>query len=191
MAPATQTRVVVTAFNPADPTSTLAVEEAPLPALKAGDVLVRVTARPVNPADVFSIMVRAAAAWRGRLRGVQACAAAPLVALASHLGVGARTRDSTAQLLRAVRARAAVAAARLRVGPRVTLRDACACGSQQGVYPGFTPAALPAVPGLEGAGVIEDANGSAHAVGTRGTVFFNAKEVRQPTPPRLRCWSVV
>jgi NADPH:quinone reductase-like Zn-dependent oxidoreductase len=79
------------------------------------------------------------------------------------------------------------------------------------VYPGFTPAALPAVPGLEGAGVIEDANGSAHAVGTRGTVFFNTKEVRmqkrsergngmppaaavlaraytrarQPTPPRL------
>jgi hypothetical protein len=65
MAPATQTRVVVKAFNPADPTSTLAVEEAPLPALKAGDVLVRVTARPVNPADVFSIMVRAAQRRRG------------------------------------------------------------------------------------------------------------------------------
>lgn len=59
MAPATMQRVVVTAFNPADPTSTLKCEEAPVPKCAAGEVLVRVTARPVNPADIFSIMVRA------------------------------------------------------------------------------------------------------------------------------------
>lgn len=58
MAPATMQRVVVTAFNPADPTSTLRCETAPVPKPQAGEVLVRVTARPVNPADVFSIMVR-------------------------------------------------------------------------------------------------------------------------------------
>jgi len=52
-------RVVVTAFNPADPTWTLKCEQAPVPKCAAGEVLVRVTARPVNPADIFSIMVRA------------------------------------------------------------------------------------------------------------------------------------
>jgi NADPH:quinone reductase-like Zn-dependent oxidoreductase len=62
MAPSKQTRVVVSAFNPADPTSTLKTEEAAVPSCAAGEVLVRVTARPVNPADVFSIMVRARAA---------------------------------------------------------------------------------------------------------------------------------
>ena len=43
------------------------------------------------------------------------------------------------------------------------------------MYPGFQPPSLPAVPGLEGAGVIADANGTALAEGTRGVVFFNAK----------------
>lgn len=58
--PTTMQRVLVTAFNPADPTSTLRCETgAPVPKPQAGEVLVRVTARPVNPADVFSIMVRA------------------------------------------------------------------------------------------------------------------------------------
>ena len=67
MAPSTQTRVVVTAFNPADPTSTLRVEtDAPVPTLKEGEVLMRVLARPINPADVFSIMVRAHASPQSR-----------------------------------------------------------------------------------------------------------------------------
>lgn len=101
MAPSTQTRVVVTAFNPADPTSTLRVDtDAPVPKPKEGEVLMRVTARPINPADVFSIM---------------------------------------------------------------------------GVYPGFAPPSLPATPGLEGAGVVEDANGTALAAGTRGFIFFDTK----------------
>jgi|APGre2960657444_1045066.scaffolds.fasta_scaffold00644_11 NADPH:quinone reductase-like Zn-dependent oxidoreductase len=102
MAPQTQTRVVVTSFDPANLLDTLAVEtHAPVPAPAAGEILVRVTARPVNPADVFSIM---------------------------------------------------------------------------GVYPGFTPASLPAVPGLEGVGVVADANGCATVKeGDRGVVFVDAK----------------
>ena len=44
------------------------------------------------------------------------------------------------------------------------------------MYPGFAPPTLPATPGLEGAGVVEDANGPALAVGTRGFIFFNTKE---------------
>jgi NADPH:quinone reductase-like Zn-dependent oxidoreductase len=46
----------------------------------------------------------------------------------------------------------------------------------QGVYPGFQPASLPAVPGLEGAGVVADSNGTELKEGTRGICFFNAKD---------------
>lgn len=97
--PRTQTRVVVTAFNPAEPFSTLAVEnDAPMPVPAEGEILVQVTARPINPADIFSIM---------------------------------------------------------------------------GVYPGFAPSSLPATPGLEGCGVVADANGCDNVtVGQRGIVFF-------------------
>ena len=95
-----QQRVVVTSFNPADFLSTLSVVEGPVPVPQDGEILVRVTARPVNPADVFSIM---------------------------------------------------------------------------GVYPGFAPKALPATPGLEGAGIIADANGNTTlSVGQRGVVFPSA-----------------
>jgi NADPH:quinone reductase-like Zn-dependent oxidoreductase len=45
-----------------------------------------------------------------------------------------------------------------------------------GVYPGFQPEALPATPGLEGCGVIADANGTGLENGKRGVVFFNTKE---------------
>ena len=67
MAPASMQRVVVTAFDPANPTSTLKCEQAPVPKCAAGEVLVRVTARPVNPADIFSIMVRASSRAAGSL----------------------------------------------------------------------------------------------------------------------------
>lgn len=101
MAPATQTAVTITAFDAGNPTSTLkVVNDHPVAKPKAGEVLLHVTARPVNPADVFSIM---------------------------------------------------------------------------GVYPGFLPPSLPAVPGIEGAGVVEDANGTAHAAGTRGFIMPDPK----------------
>ena len=54
--PAQSSKVVVTAFNPADPSSTLEVVQVPTPVPAAGEVLVKVTARPINPADVFSVM---------------------------------------------------------------------------------------------------------------------------------------
>ena len=98
-----QQRVVVTSFNPADFLSTLSVVEGPVPVPQDDEILVRVTARPVNPADVFSIM---------------------------------------------------------------------------GVYPGFAPKALPATPGLEGAGVIAAFGGNGCtpglSVGQRGVVFPSA-----------------
>ena len=43
------------------------------------------------------------------------------------------------------------------------------------MYPGFQPPALPAVPGLEGAGVVEDSNGTELKAGTRGVCFFDAR----------------
>ena len=47
--------------------------------------------------------------------------------------------------------------------------------SVAGVYPGFQPQSFPATPGLEGAGVIEDANGSATiSAGQRVFVFVDA-----------------
>lgn len=100
--PTTQTRVVVAQFNPADPASTLEVTSGPVPKPSSGEVLVRLTCRPINPADVFSVM---------------------------------------------------------------------------GVYPGFTPKSLPAVPGLEGCGVIADANGcEGLSDGMRGVCFANTKD---------------
>ena len=54
--PLSQQRVVVTSFNAADPLSTLAVVDGPVPVPGEGEVLIKITARPVNPADVFSIM---------------------------------------------------------------------------------------------------------------------------------------
>lgn len=58
--PTTMTRVVVTAYNLADPPASLAVEtSAPVPSFGHADVLVKVVARPVNPADVFSLQARA------------------------------------------------------------------------------------------------------------------------------------
>ena len=140
MAPVTQKRVVVTAFNPADPTATLACVDAPVPVPREGEVLVRVTARPVNPADVFSIMVR-----------------------------------------RCVRPRCAphVRRALAHIDAPLRRQHLCACvrhsTAHQGVYPGFAPASLPATPGLEGAGVVEESNGTALAKGTRCVVFFNTR----------------
>lgn len=44
-----------------DPTSGLEVVEVPRPTPGQGEVLVRITLRPVNPADIFSLQVRRAA----------------------------------------------------------------------------------------------------------------------------------
>jgi|AntAceMinimDraft_5_1070358.scaffolds.fasta_scaffold367322_1 NADPH:quinone reductase-like Zn-dependent oxidoreductase len=51
-------KVVVTAFDPADPFSKLTLVEAAIPTPGAGQMLVHMRAAPVNPADTFSIMVR-------------------------------------------------------------------------------------------------------------------------------------
>jgi len=100
--PDSQSKVVVTQFNPADPASTLECVTGPVPKPAPGQVLIKVTCRPVNPADVFSVM---------------------------------------------------------------------------GVYPGFAPKSLPATPGLEGCGIIADANGcEGLAAGMRGVVFANTKD---------------
>lgn len=94
--------VVVTRFDPSDICSTLEVHTSPVPVPGPGELLVKITLRPINPADIFSIM---------------------------------------------------------------------------GVYPGFAPAELPATPGLEGCGVIADANGcEGMTAGMRGVVFCNAKD---------------
>jgi NADPH2:quinone reductase len=55
-APATQTRVQVTAFSLEDPADALAVVQAPVPTPGPGEALVKVLVRPVNPADVLSMM---------------------------------------------------------------------------------------------------------------------------------------
>ena len=98
-----QQRVVVTSFNPADFLSTLSVVEA-RSRPQDDEILVRVTARPVNPADVFSIM---------------------------------------------------------------------------GVYPGFAPKALPATPGLEGAGVIAAVNGTSTLSRSTGCCFPRRRHGRR------------
>jgi hypothetical protein len=101
MAPATQQRVVLKEFSPADPTTTLRCEDAPLPSVKPGEVLIRVTARPVNPADVFSIMARACV-WGACGTRCIACCLLLLAAL---------NRCFSPELLRAAAAAAAAALA--------------------------------------------------------------------------------
>lgn len=49
-------KVVVTEFNPADILSTLQVIEGEIPKPKDNEILIKVLARPINPADIFSIM---------------------------------------------------------------------------------------------------------------------------------------
>lgn len=48
--------VKVTAFNPSDPLSTIKIVEEPIPSPAEGQVLIRMSAMPVHPADYFSIM---------------------------------------------------------------------------------------------------------------------------------------
>lgn len=57
-------KVVVTAFDAADAVSKLAVVEAAIPKPAANQVLIHMRARPVNPADTFSIMVSVAKTCR-------------------------------------------------------------------------------------------------------------------------------
>ena len=92
--------VILNAFG-GDLASNLQVVERPIPTPRNGEVLIRVTCRPVNPADVLSLTGR---------------------------------------------------------------------------YPGFTPATFPAVPGLEGCGVVHDNNGvEGVQTGQRVIVLFDAK----------------
>lgn len=49
-------QVVLSGFNAADPTSTISVVETPIPSPGEGEVVVKLTLRPINPADIFSLM---------------------------------------------------------------------------------------------------------------------------------------
>jgi NADPH:quinone reductase-like Zn-dependent oxidoreductase len=61
-------RVVLSGFNAGDPTSTMSVAEEAAPVPQHGQVLVRLTLRPVNPADIFSLVSwlfpRALRSWK-------------------------------------------------------------------------------------------------------------------------------
>lgn len=76
-----------------DPTSGLDVVEAPRPTPGQGEVLVRITLRPVNPADIFSLQVRhaapAAPAAAARTRRV------PLRVLCAVVGMQAALASSS------------------------------------------------------------------------------------------------
>lgn len=50
-----QLAVQVTNFNREQPEASIEVNEIPIPEPSQGQVLVRITLRPINPADVFSI----------------------------------------------------------------------------------------------------------------------------------------
>jgi NADPH:quinone reductase-like Zn-dependent oxidoreductase len=119
--PAFQTRVVMTRRAGADADTdaiqrALTVEErAPLPQPAPGQLLVRITARPIHPADIMAI---------------KACCL-------QHRGIASSHRIIEGRTL---------------TRPRNT---------RQGAYPAATQAPLPAVPGYEGTGVVEDANGVA------------------------------
>jgi NADPH:quinone reductase-like Zn-dependent oxidoreductase len=53
---ATNTQITLAGFDMANPTSTFKVVESAVPTPGAGEVLIKLSLRPVNPADVFSIM---------------------------------------------------------------------------------------------------------------------------------------
>jgi NADPH:quinone reductase-like Zn-dependent oxidoreductase len=55
MAPPKQTAVHVKAFNKEDPSAAVEIVEVDVPSPKQGEVLVRITMRPINPADVISV----------------------------------------------------------------------------------------------------------------------------------------
>ena len=54
-----QTRVVITTFNHEAPASALGLQQAPVPAVKPGEVLVRVRCRPVTKFDVLRYAIAA------------------------------------------------------------------------------------------------------------------------------------
>ena len=119
--------VHVVVFDAADPSKAVECAEVPVPEPGAGEVLVRVTLRPVNPADGFSLM-------------------GELMACGHMWAATARSERRRTLDLLTTRPRAAT-----------------------GVYPGFAPASLPAVPGLDGTGVVEKcgAGASKFAAGAR------------------------
>ena len=52
----TQTAIIVKEFNAAEPNAGFdIVPDAPVPEPKEGELLVRLTCRPINPADIFSL----------------------------------------------------------------------------------------------------------------------------------------
>ena len=48
--------ITLSGFDAANPTSTMQVSDLPIPSPAANEVVVNVTLRPVNPADIFSLM---------------------------------------------------------------------------------------------------------------------------------------
>ena len=52
----TNKAITLSGFDMANPTSTMTVSELPIPTPGAGEVVVRITLRPVNPADIFALM---------------------------------------------------------------------------------------------------------------------------------------
>lgn len=52
----TNKAVTLSGFDIANPTSTIVVKDLPIPTPNAGEIVVRITLRPVNPADIFSLM---------------------------------------------------------------------------------------------------------------------------------------
>lgn len=111
---AKQTIVQVHQYNMEHPEQSVRVTEGPIPEPAKGQVLVRLTLRPVNPADIFSV---------------------------------------------------------------------------QGVYPGFTPKELPAVPGLEGMGVVvkNGRGASKHQTGQRVTAAPFPAAIGQGTYQQYVC----
>lgn len=51
----TNKAITLSGFDIANPTSTIVVQELPIPSPEAGEIVVLITLRPVNPADVFSL----------------------------------------------------------------------------------------------------------------------------------------
>jgi NADPH:quinone reductase-like Zn-dependent oxidoreductase len=139
-APAYHTRVLATRRAGAGSDSDAIVacldvdEHAPAPRPAPGQLLVRITARPIHPADIMAIQARAACMWLWTFQRI----ASQCYAMPWH------PHECT---------------------------DA-AHPPPQGTYPSAAKASLPAVPGYEGAGVVEDANGVAGwAAGARVHIF--------------------
>ena len=121
-----------------DPVSGIAIVDRPVPTPGAGQVLVRLFLRPINPSDLFSL--------------AGAVAPSRFIAVPTHTHP-AFVASSCACLLLfgSERPRLTVPSA---ISTQSGSRMKCRCRrsvSCAGYYQGFKPDSLPAVPGLEGA----------------------------------------